>query len=63
MRSLSIHSGSTKMYQDLKKLFGWPGMKRYIAKFVYSCLTYQKSKVERQRPGGLMQPLDVPEWK
>ena len=23
----SIHTGSTKMYQDLKKIFWWPGMK------------------------------------
>ncbi|XP_050919640.1 uncharacterized protein LOC127137200 [Lathyrus oleraceus] len=38
-------------------------MKRDIAQFVYSCLTGQKSKVEHQRPGGLMQLLDVPEWK
>ena len=25
---LSIHPGATKMYQDLKKLFWWPRMKR-----------------------------------
>ena len=30
---------------------------------MYACLTYQKSKVEHQKPVGLMQPLDVPEWK
>jgi len=28
--SLSIHPGATKMYQDLKKLFWWPGMKKDI---------------------------------
>ncbi|MCI43207.1 hypothetical protein A2U01_0064444, partial [Trifolium medium] len=28
---LSIHPGVTKMYQDLKKLFWWPGMKRQIS--------------------------------
>ncbi|KAL8125309.1 hypothetical protein AgCh_012845 [Apium graveolens] len=27
----SIHPGSTKMYQDLKKNFWWPGMKKDIA--------------------------------
>ena len=43
---LSIHPGATKMYHDLKKLFWWPGMKREIASFVYSCLTCQKSKIE-----------------
>src|SRR4051812_9767052 len=43
---LSIHPGATKMYHDLKKLFWWPGMKKEIAEFVYSCLTCQKSKIE-----------------
>ncbi|WVZ70140.1 hypothetical protein U9M48_018832 [Paspalum notatum var. saurae] len=33
----SIHPGSTKMYQDLKKLFWWRRMKRDIAEFVAGC--------------------------
>lgn len=37
-------------------------MKRDIAQFGYSCLICQKSKVEHQRPYGLMQPLNIPEW-
>jgi len=36
--SLSIHPEATKMYQDLKKLFWWPGMKKEITEFVYACL-------------------------
>ena len=61
--NLSIHPGATKMYQDLKILFWWSGMKREVAQFVYACLTCQKSKVEHQKPAGLMQPLEIPEWK
>jgi len=61
--SLSIHPGATKMYQDLKRLFWWPGMKKEIAEFVYACLICQKLKIEHQKPSGLMQPLFVPEWK
>nr|GEZ18224.1 hypothetical protein [Tanacetum cinerariifolium] len=30
----SIHSGSTKMYQDLRKLYWWPKMKADIATYV-----------------------------
>lgn len=60
--SLSIHPRATKMYHDLKKFFWWSGMKRDVARFVYACLTCQKSKVEHQRPSGLMQPLEIPEW-
>ena len=28
-----------------------------------SCLTCQKSKIEHQKPSGLMQSLSIPEWK
>lgn len=54
--SLSIHLGATKMYQDLKKMFWWSGLKRDMAQFVYACLTCQKSKVEHQKPAGLLTP-------
>nr|GEY12767.1 putative reverse transcriptase domain-containing protein [Tanacetum cinerariifolium] len=37
-----IHSGSNKMYQDLKQLYWWPNMKANIAKYVSRCLTYSK---------------------
>ena len=32
--SLSIHPGATKMYQDLKRLFWWPGMKELQSLFM-----------------------------
>jgi hypothetical protein len=59
----SVHPGATKMYQDMRKSFWWPGMKRDIANFVTRCLTYQKVKVEHQKPSGPLQPLEIPEWK
>ena len=51
------------MYHDLNKLFWWSGLKGDVTQFIYSCLTCQKSKVEHQKPDGLMTPLDVLEWK
>jgi len=51
------------MYQDLKESFWWSGMKKEIAQYVGTCLTCQKAKVEHQRLGGLLQQLDIPEWK
>ncbi|MCI13798.1 polynucleotidyl transferase ribonuclease H fold, partial [Trifolium medium] len=30
---MSIHPGVNKMYQDLKKMFWWPGMKKQISEF------------------------------
>ncbi|WVZ66968.1 hypothetical protein U9M48_016118 [Paspalum notatum var. saurae] len=59
----SIHPGSDKMYQDLKKTFWWYGMKREIAEFVAVCDICQRVKAEHQRPAGLLQPLKIPEWK
>ena len=59
----SIHPGSTKMYRDLKENFWWPDMKKDIAEWVSKCFTCQKVKAEHQRPSGLLQPLEIPEWK
>ena len=59
----SIHPGSTKMYRDLKEYYWWPNMKKEIALWINSCLTCQKVKAEHQRPSGLLQPLEIPEWK
>ncbi|GJV04060.1 putative reverse transcriptase domain-containing protein [Tanacetum coccineum] len=42
----SIHPGSDKMYQDLKKLYWWPNMKIEIATYVSKCLTCAKVKIE-----------------
>nr|CAI44654.1 OSJNBa0004L19.17 [Oryza sativa Japonica Group] len=59
----SIHPGSTKMYLDLKEKYWWVSMKREIAEFVALCDVCQRVKAEHQRPAGLLQPLQVPEWK
>ncbi|WVZ98149.1 hypothetical protein U9M48_043619 [Paspalum notatum var. saurae] len=59
----SIHPRSTKMYQDLKKLFWWRRMKHDIAAFVAQCDTCNRIKAEKQRPAGLLKPLDIPMWK
>ena len=59
----SIHPGATKMYQDLKKIYWWPGMKRDVVTFVQKCLTCQQIKAEHQKPAGMLQPLEVPQWK
>ena len=58
-----IHPGINEMYQDLKKMFWWPGMKADIVGFVNRCLTCQKVKIEHQKPAGTLQPLEIPEWK
>jgi len=50
----------TKMYKDLKESFWWIGIKADVADFVAQCLVCQKAKIEHQRLGGTLQPLDIP---
>nr|GEY10503.1 putative reverse transcriptase domain-containing protein [Tanacetum cinerariifolium] len=59
----SIHPGSDKMYQDMKKLYWWPNMKADIANYVIKCLTCAKVKAEHQKPSGLLVQPEIPEWK
>ncbi|KAL0545979.1 hypothetical protein IC582_015883 [Cucumis melo] len=59
----SMHPGSTKMYQDLKRVYWWRNMKREVAELVSKCLVSQQVKAPRQKPAGLLQPLSVPKWK
>ncbi|GJS74178.1 putative reverse transcriptase domain-containing protein [Tanacetum coccineum] len=54
----SIHPGSDKMYQNLKKLYWWPNMKAKIATYVSKCLTCAKVKAEYQKPSGLLVIVD-----
>ncbi|GKA87118.1 putative reverse transcriptase domain-containing protein [Tanacetum coccineum] len=59
----SIHPGADKMYHDLRDLYWWPGMKRDIAEYVSKCLTCSKIKAGHQKPLGLLQQPEIPEWK
>ncbi|GJX39047.1 putative reverse transcriptase domain-containing protein [Tanacetum coccineum] len=59
----SIHLGSDKMYQDLKKLYWWPNMKVDIATYVSKCLTCANVKAGHQKPSGLLQQPEISEWK
>jgi hypothetical protein len=59
----SIHLGSTKMYHDLRQQFWWTKMKLEVARYVFECDTCQKVKADYMKPGGLLQPLSILEWK
>jgi len=52
---LSLHPSMTKIW--------WQGIKKDVTQFVLACLTFQKAKVEHQRPGVILQPLEIPVWK
>lgn len=57
-----IHHGLSKTYRDLKKSFWWPDMKKDIATYVAQCVVFKKLKIEHQRPGNILQPLEIPMW-
>ncbi|GJY13786.1 putative reverse transcriptase domain-containing protein [Tanacetum coccineum] len=59
----SIHPGSDKMYQDMKKLYWWPNMKAKIATYVSKCPTRARVKAECQKPYGLLVQPVIPVWK
>ena len=46
----SVHPGVTKMYQDVKGMYWWNGIKKDVAQYVASCLTCQQVKFEHQGP-------------
>jgi hypothetical protein len=59
----SIHPGTNKMYQDLRRNFWWTRMKREIARYVSECDTCQRIKADHLRPARNLQPLSIPGWK
>nr|GEU41591.1 transposon Ty3-G Gag-Pol polyprotein [Tanacetum cinerariifolium] len=50
----SVHLGSDKMYQNMKKLYWWPNMKANISTYVSKCLTCLKVKADHQKPSGCL---------
>jgi len=59
----TVHPGTTKMYKDLRRNFWWKHMRTDVAEYVSRCFTCQQVKAEHRRPGGLLHPLPIPEWK
>ncbi|GJR68216.1 putative reverse transcriptase domain-containing protein [Tanacetum coccineum] len=59
----SFDPRADKMYYDLRDMYWWSGMKKDIVVYVSRCLTCLKVKAEHQRPSGLLQQPEIPEWK
>ncbi|KAA3473286.1 DNA/RNA polymerases superfamily protein [Gossypium australe] len=59
----SIHPSSTKMFNDLNRMYWWLGMKHEISEFVTKSLVCQQGKVKHQTPLGLLQAITILEWK
>jgi hypothetical protein len=59
---LSIHTGSSKMYQDLKAYYWWTTKKKEIVAYVARCDNCCRVKAIHMKPG-LLQPLSILGWK
>ncbi|GJR32115.1 reverse transcriptase domain-containing protein [Tanacetum coccineum] len=59
----SAHPGADKMYYNLRDRYWWPRMKKDVAVYVSKCLTCLNVKAYHQRPSGLLQQPEIPEWK
>ena len=57
------HPGFEKTYRTVRKSYYWPGIKKMVRDFVLGCGACQRTKAERVRKPGLLQPLDIPEMK
>jgi hypothetical protein len=63
LSKFSIHTGRSKMYQDIWQNFWWTKMKREIAKYFSECDTCQRVKASHSKVAGTLQPLPKPSWK
>ncbi|GAU45589.1 hypothetical protein TSUD_273890 [Trifolium subterraneum] len=55
------HSGFYRTYRRIAANVYWVGMKNTIQEFVKSCDTCQRQKYLTSSPGGLLQPLPIPD--
>lgn len=55
------HSGFYRTYRRLAGNLFWLGMKKIIQEFVQKCDVCQRQKYLATAPGGLLQPLSIPE--
>lgn len=55
------HSGALQTYKRVAANFYWVGMKRDILEYVRHCDVCQCKKYDSQTPGGLLQPLPIPD--
>jgi hypothetical protein len=63
LSKVSIHPGSSKMYQDLKEKFWLSNMKVEVAQYVSKCDTCLRVKASHLKTAGKLQPLPVPTRK
>lgn len=59
--ALAGHPGLDKTYTRLSQIAYWPNMRKHVEKYVKSCHTCRVSKIQTNKPNGLLQPLPIPD--
>ncbi len=57
---LSGHFGLIRTWNNLKNKYYWPNMKHVISQYIKSCHKCSQFNVSRQKPPGLLQPIEPP---
>lgn len=55
------HRGIHRTVEAITRTFTWPGVAAETAQYVASCPSCQRNKASTSKPGGLLQPLPIPE--
>jgi transposase InsO family protein len=57
----TAHPGRAKTKDLVKKRYFWPGMGKYIDRYVANCHTCRRTHAPKDLPPGLLSPLPIPE--
>jgi transposase InsO family protein len=57
----SGHFGIEKTMEKLSRSYFWPGMRKSIQHYIKNCDSCQRVKARHDLPGGLLQPLQIPQ--
>jgi hypothetical protein len=60
---VSGHGGQLRTQHLLERRFWWPGLYTDVLEYVRTCDLCQRNKASNQAPGGLLQPLPIPEQR
>ena len=59
----SGHGGFRKTLEAVKKDYWWPKLAKSVGQWVATCDSCQRNKASTKKPVGLLQPLQIPEFK
>jgi hypothetical protein len=56
------HPGRNITLELIQRQFWWPSIRKDVGNYVAACASCQQNKAQSRKPGGLLQPLPIPEY-